>query len=173
MNKLTLYLMLGYPGAGKTTAAKAIHELTGAVHVSSDKERVELFSSPSFSQHEHDELYEALDNKTESLLRKGISVIYDANLNRLQHRTDKYDIAERTGAQVILVWVKTHKELAKERAAHTSRLHLWPKHELPHDMFERIAGLIEEPLKHEPYVEIDGTKITAEYMKERLKAHEA
>lgn len=160
--------MLGYPGAGKTTTAEVIHELTGAVHLSSDKLRLEMFSRPTFDQTEHDKLYKALDAKTEKLLEEGKSVIYDANLNRYQHRVDKYGICQRTGARPVLIWVQTPKELAKQRATKTNRLHLVPKNETLEQMFDRIAGIIEEPGANEPHTVIDGTQISPEYVAKHL-----
>lgn len=160
--------MLGYPGAGKTTVAELLHTLTGAVHLSSDKTRLEMFANPSFSSQEHDALYQALDSQTETWLAQGKSVIYDANLNRYQHRADKYAICERTGAKAILLWVQTPKQLAKERAAHMSRLHLVPDNESPEKMFDRIAAVIEEPTPNEPFIQLDGTKITPAYLTQKL-----
>lgn len=158
----TLYLMLGYPGAGKTTTAKVLADLTGAIHLSSDQIRLELFNKPTFSQQEHDELYQYLDKRTEELLAEGKSVIYDANLNRYQHRKEKYSICKRTGASPVLIWVQTPKNLAKERATHETRTHLIPKQETAGQMFERIANIIEEPSDNEPYEIIDGTSLTRE-----------
>lgn len=164
----TLYLMLGYPGAGKTTTAALIHALTGAVHVSSDTARLQMFSSPDFSQDEHDSLYKALDEQTENLLTAGKDVIYDANLNRHRHRQEKYAICERTGATPVLLWVKTAKELARQRATDTSRSHLVPHGETLDEMFNRIADIIEEPDATEPFITIDGTNVSAEYIRKTL-----
>lgn len=166
----TLYLMLGYPGAGKTTAAKAIQELTGAVHVSSDEVRLEMFEKPDFSQTEHNNLYDYLDAYTEKLLREGADVIYDANLNRFQHRQDKYAICKRVGAKSVLVWVQTPKAIAKERATHIGRFHLVPQHETASQMFDRIADIIEEPGSDEPYISVDGTKGLKPYISKLLGA---
>jgi predicted kinase len=166
--KPTLYLMMGYPGAGKTTIAKLIAEQTGAVLLSSDAVRMELFPEPSFSQSEHDQLYAALDTKTAELLRDNNSVIYDANLNRYEHRQEKYQICQETGAQAVLVWVRTSKEVAKERATHDSRSHLVPQSETPSAMFDRIADIIEEPRDDEPAVQIVGEDITPEIIKAKL-----
>lgn len=163
-----LYLMLGYPGAGKTTTAGTIHDLTGAVHLCSDELRTEMFGSPRFDQAEHNALYKALDEKTESLLREGKDVIYDANLNRLQHRQEKYAICQRTGAISILVWVQTAKDTAKQRATAPSRAHLAPQNETLSQMFDRIAGIIEKPGANEPYVTVDGTNITPETIANNL-----
>jgi predicted kinase len=160
--------MFGYPGAGKTTAAEIIHDLTGAVHLSSDKTRFEMFPRPSFSQKEHAELYRRLDQRTEDLLKAGQSVIYDANLNRLEHRQDKYDICKKVGAHAALLWVKTPVELAKERAGHQGRQHLWPPNETADQLFNRIVGLIEEPQVSEKYVVLDGTKLDTSHVRQEL-----
>ncbi len=156
--------MLGYPGAGKTTTAKVIAQLTGAVHLSSDHVRTELFAKPSFSQEEHQKLYQELDAKTEELLGGGKSVIYDANLNRYQHRKDKYNICAKTGSKPVLIWVKTPRDLAKSRALHDSRSHLVPKDESADTMFERIANIIEPPKADEIPVIVDGTRVTKDYI---------
>src|ERR1700693_1036268 len=109
----TLYLMLGYPGAGKTTTAKIIAELTGAVHLSSDETRQVLFAYPTFKEHEHAQLYSHLDRELEKLMKESKDVIYDANLNRHRHRLEKYALAKRHDYQVKLIWVQTPEELAK------------------------------------------------------------
>ncbi len=160
--------MMGYPGAGKTTTAEVIARLTDAEHLSSDNLRMQMFSEPKFTPEEHKTLYQYLDSKTKQLLSGGRSVVYDANLNRLKHRQEKYDICNQTGAKPLLIFVKTPKELAKERASDDSRIHLWTKAESPHDMFERIANIIELPTNDEPYIELDGTKITDDYVQQAL-----
>ncbi len=162
--KPTLYLMLGYPGAGKTTTAEVVAKLTGATLLSSDKIRLELFPEPTFSEAEHTQLYAALNKQTEELLQQGKSVIYDANLNRYQHRQEKYEICQRTGSEPVLLWVQTQKTIAKERAMHENRAHLVPKNETAGDMFERIATIIEPPRDNEPAVIVDGTKVTEDYL---------
>jgi len=156
--------MLGYPGAGKTTVASYIAKLTGAYHLSSDALRAELFPQPTFNSNEHAKLYKILDEKTVSALEAGQDVIYDANLNRMQHRQEKYDICKHIGAQPVLVWVQTPKPLAKKRASDTSRQHLWPKLETPDAMFDRIADVIEPPTAKEPYIALNGTDATESYI---------
>ena len=168
-NMATLYMMFGYPGAGKTTAAEAIANLTGAVHLSSDKVRLELFPEPHFTQTEHDALYRTLDLRAEELLHAGKDVIYDANLNRYQHRKDKYDICQRTSATPKLLWVQAERDIAKERSLHDSRQHLWPPDETPSSLFDRVADVIEEPGPAEPYIAVDGTKVTKEYIQNLLQ----
>ena len=167
--KPTLYLMMGLPGAGKTTAAKCIEKLTHAKRLSSDEARVMIWDNPSFTEQEHQELYLYLNDQTKHLLQAGKTVIYDANLNRYIHRAEKYQLADELDVDVQLIWVKTTKELAKGRRIDSAEHHhLVPKSEDPASMFERIADVIEEPDEDEPYTELDGTKISEEYVKEKL-----
>jgi predicted kinase len=168
MTQPTLYLMLGYPGAGKTTAADIISELTGAEHLASDIVRLELFPFPKFTDDEHDTLYKTLDERTKALLLDDKNVIYDANLNRFQHRKEKYDICDETGALAVLIWIQTAKDIAKQRAAHKSRAKLWHADETPHAMFDRLVDVFEEPGLDEPFIAMDGTKITSDYVREVL-----
>lgn len=159
MSQPTLFLMFGYPGAGKTTAAKIIAEHTGAIHLSSDVLRLELFPKPTYTQEEHDTVYSELDKLTEKLLSEGKSVIYDANLNRYQHRAEKYAMCERTGAKPALLWLQTSKELARERAVLRGHHHLVPQDETFESMFHRVSGTLEEPREDEPLYTLDGTHL--------------
>lgn len=166
--KPTLYLMLGYPGAGKTTAARVLAKITGAVHLSSDEFRLQKYQNPSFDQDEHDELYSSLNQKTRELLMHGKSVIYDANLNRKEHRQEKYDLAYDLGIPTRLLWVQAHRHLAKERALTVKDLNLRPFGPMSEHMFERVADVMQEPSGNEPFVAIDGTMVSPEYIKKTL-----
>ncbi len=165
----TLYLMLGYPGAGKTTAAASSARITGAVHVSSDEVRRELFPSSAFTQTEHDQLYAELDARVSGLLSQGKSVVYDANLNRRVHRQEKYALAASLEVHPVLVWVKTPQDIARDRRVNAEpQQDLTPTHETPAEMFDRITELFEAPQSDEPYAELDGTLISDEYVQSKL-----
>ncbi len=170
MSKPTLYLMLGYPGAGKTTAAEMIAELTGAVHLCSDKFRLHMFANPTFSETEHAAVYGALDYMTELFLKQGVSVIYDANLNRYQHRKEKYDICTRTGATAQLLWIQTPEDLAKKRATELGSgdpVHR-PFGNLDKAVFERLVNEIESPHPDEPVIKLDGSDLTKDTLSQDL-----
>lgn len=171
--KPTLYLMMGLPGSGKTTAAKALEHITGATRLSSDEVRVSMWATPTFSEAEHTALYEFLNVKTQDLLQSGKSVIYDANLNRKEHREEKYALGKKLGMKCVLIWVKTKSELARQRRIEdTEHQHLVPTNESAGAMFDRVAAVIEEP-SDEPYIELDGTKITSDYVTSKLHLNEA
>lgn len=164
----TLFLMMGLPGAGKTTTASIIEQLTGAIRLTSDEARFMLFDSPEFTEREHEELYNYLNDQTEHMLSAKKSVIYDANLNRYIHRQEKYQLAQKYNVDVVLCWVQTPKYVAKKRATDNSRAKLWKKSETPDAMFERVAATIEPPEKTENVIILDGTKLSKSYVQQKL-----
>ena len=166
--KATLHLLMGLPGAGKSTLAKVLHEITGAEVLSSDDTRLNIFPNPCFSQEEHDHLYAILDHNLEHLLEAGREAIYDANLNRLSHRHEKYVLAKKHNAKTILWWVQTPMELAKKRRVTEQDHQLLPEGETSERMFERIAQILEAPEPNETCVIVDGTKIEKDYIKSLL-----
>jgi predicted kinase len=168
MQKPTLFMMFGYPGAGKTTTARIIQKLTGAEHLSSDVLRLELFPNPTYSPEEHSAVYSELNKRAEALLREGKSVIYDANLNRYEHRLEKYLMAEDAKARTVLFWVQAPRELARERAVLRGHHHLVPKDETFESMFDRVSSVIEEPREDEPLYTIDGTHLDEHAVSEIL-----
>jgi predicted kinase len=172
MAKPILFMLLGYPGAGKTTTAKIIEELTGAERLTSDVERLKMFPKQQFSETEHSQLYHQLDEKTATLLASGKSVIYDANLNRYSHRADKYKICQQTGAIPVLIWLNTNRRLSEQRATDMTREKLWPIGETPRAMFKRIADLIEIPHSVENPIVLNGTNLDSSSVKAALSGRQ-
>lgn len=166
---LTLYLMLGYPGAGKTTAARIISDLTGAEHIWADHERNKMFGRPTHAEHESRELYNRLNRETERMLASGRSVIFDTSFNYVKDRDYMRNIAAKYRAELVILWVETPKELAKARALsheHASNNHY---HEtMSPDQFARITGNLEAPRTHEQALILDGTQLSARYVGEKL-----
>jgi predicted kinase len=161
--------MLGYPGSGKTTTSKVIHEVTGAVHLWADAVRREQIGEPTYSHEENLKLYEYLNSVADQLLGAGQSVIFDTNFNFYKDREHLRHIAQKHGADAVVIWVTTSKELAKERA--TQDAHVQDTRVLgnmPTETFERMSHNLEEPHEDEAVVEVDGTKVTPAYIKDLL-----
>lgn len=171
--KPVLYIFIGYPGSGKTSAALEIAKLTGAVHLWADKIRREDIGKPSYSHEENTKLYEAMNNNAAKFLASGESVIFDTAFNFYSDRQRLRKIAEENGAMCIILWLKTDRELAKERALSTQEQEIRPvgHHMKPGD-FERMADSLEEPHTDETFIELDGTKISAEYIADKLHLNE-
>lgn len=166
----TLYLLVGYPGAGKTTTSKALHQLTGAEHLWADHIRKEQFNPPTYSEKENNQLYEELNQRTEQLLASGQSVIYDTNFNYAADRQKLRQLAQKHGAETKLLWVQTPREIAKQRATveahqHESRV----LGSMTDQDFERLTNHLQEPQPTEQPVIVDGTKVDTEYLQSLLK----
>lgn len=161
--------MLGYPGAGKTTASKALREVTGAVHVWADQERRKLFGSPTYSHEENLKLYAILNKEVENLLHQGNSVIFDTNFNFYKDREKMRVMARGAGANCKLIWIVTPKSLAKERAtkdAHAQDTRILG--DMPPEAFDRMSNNLQPPRADEQPLELDGTKITPQYVAHKL-----
>lgn len=169
MNKPTLYLMLGYPGAGKTTVAKLISQLADAIHLWADKERVHRFGSPSYSHDENLSLYDELNKQTAISLKAGKSVVFDTNFSLHEDRAKLRDIARESGADCKLIWVQTPRVIAKTRAtedAHQQETRLLGN--IPEHDFERMSDKIEEPSPAENPIVIEGIDVTPDIIKQKL-----
>lgn len=166
----TLFLMLGYPGAGKTTVAKIVHKLTGAEHLWADHVRRKMYQQPSYSHLENMHLYTHLNDLTNELLADGKSVIFDTNFNFYSDRKHLGEIASKQNAQVIIVWVKADKKLAKQRATVDAHLqkHTRVLGNMPIKQFDRISNNLELPRADEKVIELDGTKIDDDYVSQKL-----
>lgn len=169
MSKPTLYLMLGYPGAGKTTAAKIIADITGATHLWADLERRRRYGQPTYAHQENLHLYGILNEETAQLLNQRQSVVFDTGFNYFRDREHLRQVADNCGANCVLVWVTTHKEISKGRA--TTDSHLQETRVLgdfSEEDFERISENMEPPRSDEAYISLDGTKLTPAYVATQL-----
>jgi predicted kinase len=171
MSQTTLYLMLGYPGAGKTTVARKLAETSGAELIWADHERRTMFTEPSHTKAESDALYARLNHTTDTLLSEGKSVIFDTNFNYYKDREYLRKIAKKHGAQTVLIWLTTPKKLAEQRAVHESvGQETRVLGNMTHADFKRIASHLEPPRPNEPAIEIDGSDISESDLQALLPA---
>ncbi len=159
MSKPVLYLMVGYPGAGKTTVAQLITQRTGAVHLWADWERHQLFDNPNHSESESRKLYDQLNQTAEKLLAEGKSVVFDTNFNYRRDRQLLREVADRQNAETIVVWLITAPEVARERAVHSNVVRNGYDFTMTSVEFDKIVAHLEPPDKNEKIIKIDGVKL--------------
>lgn len=159
MSKPTLYLFIGYPGAGKTTVAKKLAEATGAVHLWADQERHKFFPKPSHSHEESDALYAKLNDVTEYLLADNRSVIFDTNFNFHADREKLREIAKKYNAETIILWITTPVEVARDRAVCSHEMRNGYEMNMTDEQFDSIVSKLEPPTKDEKVIKIDNPKL--------------
>jgi predicted kinase len=158
MGKPKLYLLVGYPGAGKTTLSKLIAERTGAVHIWADVERHKLFGDATHSHAESLKLYDYLNTETEKLLAAGHSVIFDTNFNFRADRDLLREIASRHGAETVVIWIQVPKDEAKQRVVNKIDKRNGYRVAMTEEQFDAITAKLEEPTDDENVIKIDGSK---------------
>jgi predicted kinase len=172
MARPVLYLLIGYPGAGKTTVARIIHEKTGAVHLWSDLERHKLFAQATHSEAESIELYDELNRRTEALLKDGRSVVFDTNFNFREDRHKLQEIADRHGADTVIIWVSVPESVARHRAVDRGLKRNGYHTPLTDAEFTRFISKLEPPAEDEKVIKIDGTKLDRESILAQLDTYD-
>lgn len=105
----------GLPGTGKSHLAGL---LAGRLHylvLASDRLRKALFPRPGYQPEESARLFHAIHYLIEILLNRGISLTLDATNLSEHNREYLYNIADRTGARLILVYVEAPPETVRAR----------------------------------------------------------
>lgn len=163
MNKLNLakptFIMLyGYPGSGKTFFARQLCDDIKAAHVQADRIRYELFEQPRFDRQENEVIRHIMNYMTEEFLDAGISVVYDMNAMRFSERRILRDMARKSKAHPLLIWLQIDKESAFQRVVKRDRRKSDDKYAMPLDTntFDAITRNMQNPNNTEDYTVISG-----------------
>lgn len=158
LNQPTLFLLYGFPGAGKTYFARQLCEELQAAHVQGDRIRYELFEEPRYDRQENEIINHLMEYMTEEFLQAGISVVFDANAGRTAQRRELRDLARRVKAQVVLVWFQLDMESAFVRVVKRDRRRADDKYAAPVDRttFEDVISQMQNPNPTEDYMVISG-----------------
>jgi len=158
--KPLLVITLGYPGSGKTYFSERLAKEFNLFHINSDKIRYEIFSNPTFSKEEHYVVFSFIDWLTQELLRKGVSVVVDANHNKYINRVKFLKFASKLKAQHVLVHIKTPVDVAEKRLIKRRNIKNAEKKKyyrpLELSVLHTLKNEIEYPDIKETVLEIDG-----------------
>ena len=105
----------GLPGTGKSYFCNQLADRLPLIILESDALRKTLFPSPSYSPEESSLLFRAVHLLIERLLKKGVSLIFDATNLSEQYREYLYSIADRLDVRLILVRVEAPPQIVHER----------------------------------------------------------
>ena len=158
LNRPTLILLYGFPGAGKTFLARQLTDDIQAAHVQSDRIRAELFEQPRYDKQENQIVDHLMQYMTEEFLSAGISVIYDINATRLSQRRELRDMARKMKVDTLLIWLQIDQDSAFNRVSKRDRRKLDDKYSpsLDRRTFEQLAAQMQNPQTTEDYMVISG-----------------
>jgi hypothetical protein len=151
-------MLYGFPGAGKSYFARRLTEQLQAAHVQGDRIRSELFENPQFDKQENAVVSQLMDYMTHEFLNAGLSVVYDTNAMRHAGRHTLREMARRTHAQPVLVWLQIDTESAFARVSGRDRRRTDDKYSVPLDRgaFDNIVSHMQNPQNVEDYIVISG-----------------
>ena len=159
-----IYLLVGIPASGKTTATEDLVK-QGAVVLSSDKIREELFGDEDIQFEEEwlkEQGYDGIDNslkkqifangiifdmvykRLDSLLEEGKDVILDSTNVTKRNRRNCFDLVTATPDEVNALVIATPFDVCVERNEARSRT-------VPYNAMQRIANSYEEPTYDEGF----------------------
>ena len=110
-----LIMMSGLPGSGKSYLSQRLAEKLAAVIIESDRVRKALFPQPSYNAQESAMVHRVCHEIIRRLLRKGAHVIFDATNLFEFHREMLYNLADRSGAKLVIVRTTAPEQIIRER----------------------------------------------------------
>jgi len=154
----TLFLLYGYPGAGKTFFARQISEDLRVAHLQADRIRSELFDQPRYDRQEDQIVTQLMNYMSEEFLGLDAGVVYDVNSLRASQRRQVRDLARKHKAQTLIVWFQLDEETAFTRVAKRNKRKIDDKYSRPLDRtsFDALITYMQNPTPTEDFVVVSG-----------------
>jgi predicted kinase len=112
--RATLYLMVGLPGAGKTTRARELERERGALRLTPDE-----WMLPLFGESDRNGARDVLEGRFVWLARRalaaGTDVVLDFGLWGRDERSALRALATEAGAACVLVWLPVDERTQRQR----------------------------------------------------------
>jgi predicted kinase len=156
LEKVPAFVVLsGLPASGKSHLARALAGRYPFAVLQIDALRKTLFPEPTYSKSEHTRVFAAVHALIDRLLARKISVLYDATNLKELHRRALYDISDRNGARLRIIWVHSPAETIWQRlSGRASGKEAWSS-DADEAVYEMMR-LEAEPIQR-PYLEVDAS----------------
>ena len=110
---MSLTIVCGLPGVGKTTTAREVAAENGAKIIRSDVVRKQLFDEPTYSSRETEQVYEAVLDRARATLPE--PVVLDATFRQRRHRAKAVALARAKCVDHQIVKVECDERVVRRR----------------------------------------------------------
>lgn len=110
---MSITIVCGLPGVGKSTTAREIGAETGADIIRSDAVRKQLFDEPTYSSQETEQVYEAMLDRARATLPE--PVVLDATFRQRRHRSMAVALARARSVDYQIVKVECEESVVRRR----------------------------------------------------------
>ena len=139
----TLYVLVGLPGSGKSSWARASCGRLDAVVVGSDQIRRELRADGQDFFHD-DLVFAEVERRARSLLEAGRSVILDATHYERRYRTYIFDVTRGLPVDRVAIWLAVPLAICLEQNSLRSSA-TYGERPMPEDFVRCLHDLFEPP----------------------------
>lgn len=152
-----LIIIMGLPGTGKTTFARALAKYTGAIHLNSDHIRTMMDKRGAYAPEDKKAVYDELLHQTEICLQQGRDVIVDSTFYMKSIRTPYYLMAEKYDLAIKVIMLMAGEATLKKRLAQPR-----PDSEADFNVYKKIKAAYEPP--EVPYLELWSDQMSMDEM---------
>jgi predicted kinase len=165
LNKPHLIVMVGIPGAGKSSFAKSFAASFKAPLISHDHILQEIFDSPERTKKEEIITAGVAEYMLDETLKTGQTIVYDGLSSTRSSRAEIVKKAKNAGYKTLLIWVQTDQATARKRLITESK----KRSVINPEQFETYVNKFSAPQQNENVVVISGKHTYSSQLKIVLK----